>query len=118
MRRRRSVSARRRGFWGFRAWFSLLIQGFAQSVNRSGQNERDAPQSRNIAKSSKSLDGGDVGKGTRVTRGGVGTQSMGRLDRYIVVTAGGAFVAALLTLTGMVWLTQILRRFDLVTSQG
>src|SRR5438552_2005731 len=33
-------------------------------------------------------------------------------------TAGGAFIAALLTLTGMVWLTQILRRFDLVTSQG
>jgi lipopolysaccharide export system permease protein len=43
---------------------------------------------------------------------------MGRLDRYIVVTAGGAFLAALSTLTGMVWLTQILRRFDLVTSQG
>jgi lipopolysaccharide export system permease protein len=45
-------------------------------------------------------------------------QSMGRLDRYIIVTAGGAFLAALSTLTGMVWLTQILRRFDLVTSQG
>jgi lipopolysaccharide export system permease protein len=45
-------------------------------------------------------------------------QLMGRLDRYIVVTAGGAFLAALSTLTGMVWLTQILRRFDLVTSQG
>jgi lipopolysaccharide export system permease protein len=45
-------------------------------------------------------------------------QSMGRLDRYILVTAGGAFIAALSTLTGMVWLTQILRRFDLVTSQG
>src|SRR5882672_4160764 len=43
---------------------------------------------------------------------------MGRLDRYILVTAGGAFIAALSTLTGMVWLTQILRRFDLVTSQG
>src|SRR3984893_9199634 len=45
-------------------------------------------------------------------------QSMGRLDRYILMTAGGAFLAALSTLTGMVWLTQILRRFDLVTSQG
>ncbi|HLL27798.1 MAG TPA: LPS export ABC transporter permease LptF [Xanthobacteraceae bacterium] len=43
---------------------------------------------------------------------------MGRLDRYILVTAGAAFIAALSTLTGMVWLTQILRRFDLVTSQG
>jgi len=43
---------------------------------------------------------------------------MGRLDRYILITAGVAFIAALSTLTGMVWLTQILRRFDLLTSQG
>jgi len=40
------------------------------------------------------------------------------MDRYILLTAGGAFLAALFTLTGMVWLTQILRRFDLLTSQG
>lgn len=40
------------------------------------------------------------------------------MDRYILVTAGVAFLAALFTLTGMVWLTQILRRFDLLTSQG
>ncbi|HVT54575.1 MAG TPA: LPS export ABC transporter permease LptF [Xanthobacteraceae bacterium] len=40
------------------------------------------------------------------------------MDRYILVTAGAAFLAALLTLTGMVWLTQILRRFDLLTNQG
>jgi lipopolysaccharide export system permease protein len=40
------------------------------------------------------------------------------MDRYILVTAGGAFLAALSTLTGMVWLTQILRRFDLLASQG
>lgn len=45
-------------------------------------------------------------------------QSMGRIDRYILITAGVAFFAALSTLTGMVWLTQILRRFDLLTSQG
>jgi lipopolysaccharide export system permease protein len=43
---------------------------------------------------------------------------MGRIDRYILITAGTAFFAALSTLTGMVWLTQILRRFDLLTSQG
>jgi len=43
---------------------------------------------------------------------------MGRLDRYILTTCAGAFFAALSTLTGMVWLTQILARFDLVTSQG
>ncbi|SRR5579885_24304 len=44
--------------------------------------------------------------------------NLGRIDRYILVTAGVAFLAALFTLTGMVWLTQILRRFDLLTSQG
>lgn len=43
---------------------------------------------------------------------------LGRMDRYILVTAAGAFLAALSTLTGMVWLTQILRRFDLLASQG
>lgn len=43
---------------------------------------------------------------------------MGRLDRYILITAGSAFVAVLLVLTGMVWVTTALRRFDLLTSQG
>lgn len=43
---------------------------------------------------------------------------MGRLDRYILLTAGGAFVAVLVVLTSMVWVTTALRRFDLLTSQG
>jgi lipopolysaccharide export system permease protein len=43
---------------------------------------------------------------------------MGRLDRYIFLTAGGAFVAVLVVLTSMVWVTTALRRFDLLTSQG
>jgi lipopolysaccharide export system permease protein len=43
---------------------------------------------------------------------------MGRLDRYILLTAAGAFVAVLLVLTGMVWVTTALRQFDLLTSQG
>jgi lipopolysaccharide export system permease protein len=43
---------------------------------------------------------------------------MGRLDRYILLTAGGAFMAVLLVLTGMVWVTTALRQFDLLTSQG
>jgi lipopolysaccharide export system permease protein len=43
---------------------------------------------------------------------------MGRLDRYILLTAGGAFIAVLLVLTSMVWVTTALRRFDLLTSQG
>jgi lipopolysaccharide export system permease protein len=43
---------------------------------------------------------------------------MNRLDRYILKTAGGAFVAVLVVLTSMVWLTTALRRFDLLTAQG
>ncbi|MDO8534276.1 MAG: LptF/LptG family permease [Xanthobacteraceae bacterium] len=43
---------------------------------------------------------------------------MGRLGRYILFTTGGAFVAVLVVLTSMIWLTQALRRFDLLTSQG
>lgn len=43
---------------------------------------------------------------------------MGRLDRYILLTAGGAFMAVLIVLTSMVWVTTALRRFDLLTSQG
>jgi lipopolysaccharide export system permease protein len=43
---------------------------------------------------------------------------MGRLARYIFVTSAVAFIAVVSTLTLMVWLTQALRRFDLLTSQG
>jgi lipopolysaccharide export system permease protein len=43
---------------------------------------------------------------------------MGRLDRYILLTAGSAFLAVLIVLTSMVWVTTALRRFDLLTSQG
>jgi lipopolysaccharide export system permease protein len=44
--------------------------------------------------------------------------SMNRLDGYILKTAGGAFVAVLVVLTSMVWVTTALRRFDLLTAQG
>jgi len=43
---------------------------------------------------------------------------MGRLGRYIFLNAAVAFVAVLSTLTLMVWLTQALRRFDMLTTQG
>jgi len=43
---------------------------------------------------------------------------MNRLDRYILKTAGGAFVAVLVVLTSMVWVTTALRRFELLTAQG
>jgi lipopolysaccharide export system permease protein len=43
---------------------------------------------------------------------------MGRLGRYILFTAAVAFLAVVSTLTVMVWLTQALRRIDLLASQG
>jgi lipopolysaccharide export system permease protein len=43
---------------------------------------------------------------------------MGRLGRYIFLNAAIAFLAVVSTLTLMVWLTQALRRFDMLTSQG
>jgi lipopolysaccharide export system permease protein len=43
---------------------------------------------------------------------------MGRLDRYLFSNAAIAFVAVLGSLTTMVWLTQVLRRFDLLATQG
>lgn len=46
------------------------------------------------------------------------TTRMGRLDRYLFSTAAIAFLAVLGSLTTMVWLTQVLRRFDLLSTQG
>lgn len=43
---------------------------------------------------------------------------VGRLDRYLFSTAAIAFLAVLTSLTTMVWLTQVLRRFDLLAAQG
>jgi lipopolysaccharide export system permease protein len=43
---------------------------------------------------------------------------MGRIDRYLFSTAAIAFLAVLGSLTTVVWLTQVLRRFDLLATQG
>src|SRR3954447_22206289 len=40
------------------------------------------------------------------------------IDRYILRQAATAFVACLFVLTALVWLTQALRDFDLLTAQG
>ncbi len=40
------------------------------------------------------------------------------IERYIFRMVAGAFMVALLMLTGVVWVTQALREIDLVTSQG
>ncbi len=42
---------------------------------------------------------------------------MGILDRYILRTAAVAFTATLLSLTAVIWITQALREFDLLTAK-
>jgi lipopolysaccharide export system permease protein len=43
---------------------------------------------------------------------------MTRIERYIFGTAAVAFLACLFSLTAVVWITQALRQFDLLTSKG
>src|SRR5207244_5364511 len=40
------------------------------------------------------------------------------IDRYIFRTTLGAFLLVLVSLTGIIWITQALREIDLVTNQG
>jgi lipopolysaccharide export system permease protein len=43
---------------------------------------------------------------------------MGSISRYIFRTTFGAFVVVLISLTAVIWVTQALRDFDIMTSQG
>ena len=43
---------------------------------------------------------------------------MGSIDRYIFRTTLGSFAVVLVSLTGVIWITQALRGIDLMTSQG
>jgi lipopolysaccharide export system permease protein len=43
---------------------------------------------------------------------------MAAIDRYIFRTVFGAFLLVLFNLTVVIWITQILRRVDLITNQG
>ena len=43
---------------------------------------------------------------------------MTRIERYIFRTAALAFLAGLSALTAIIWVTQALRQFDLLTSKG
>jgi lipopolysaccharide export system permease protein len=43
---------------------------------------------------------------------------MGSISRYIFRTTFGAFLVVLVSLTGVIWVTQALRDIDLMTSQG
>jgi lipopolysaccharide export system permease protein len=46
------------------------------------------------------------------------TPRMGSISRYIFRTTFGAFTVVLVSLTAVIWVTQALRDFDLMTSQG
>lgn len=43
---------------------------------------------------------------------------MARIERYIFKTAFGAFLACLISLTAVIWVTQALREIDLLTGKG
>jgi lipopolysaccharide export system permease protein len=43
---------------------------------------------------------------------------MSRIERYLFRTAATAFLAGLLTLTAIIWVTQALKQLDLMTSKG
>jgi lipopolysaccharide export system permease protein len=43
---------------------------------------------------------------------------MDLIDRYIFRTIFGAFILVLFNLTAVIWITQILRRIDIITNQG
>jgi lipopolysaccharide export system permease protein len=43
---------------------------------------------------------------------------MTRIERYVFRTAAAAFLAGLIALTGLVWVTQALREIDIITSKG
>ncbi len=51
-------------------------------------------------------------------RGGDRAVTMGSIDRYIFRTTLASFALVLISLTGVIWITQALRGIDLMTSQG
>jgi lipopolysaccharide export system permease protein len=55
--------------------------------------------------------------GPRMLEAGT-TRRMGSIGRYIFRTTFGAFLVVLVSLTAVIWVTQALRDFDLITSQG
>ena len=57
------------------------------------------------------LQSGCAGRGDR-------TVTMGSIDRYIFRTTLASFALVLVSLTGVIWITQALRGIDLMTSQG
>src|SRR5215470_15477608 len=55
---------------------------------------------------------------SRRWQGGDRAITMGSIDRYIFRTTLASFALVLVSLTGVIWITQALRGIDLMTSQG
>ena len=75
-------------------------------VRLSEAGARVSPSRRAASQSGRVCDG--IGDGGGMTR----------IERYIFRTATLAFLAGLFALTAVVWVTQALRQFDLLTSKG
>jgi lipopolysaccharide export system permease protein len=56
--------------------------------------------------------------GTPALAGSGDASRMGSISRYIFRTTFGAFLVVLISLTAVIWVTQALRDFDIMTSQG
>jgi lipopolysaccharide export system permease protein len=61
---------------------------------------------------------GPVGSRGFSAQGGDRAVAMGSIDRYIFRTTLASFALVLVSLTGVIWITQALRGIDLMTSQG
>src|SRR5260370_32250452 len=61
-----------------------------------------------------------IGRELQVGFGKAGDRAvtMGSIDRYIFRTTLASFALVLVSLTGVIWITQALRGIDLMTSQG
>ena len=61
---------------------------------------------------------GSASRSDRWWQGGDRAVTMGSIDKYIFRTTLASFALVLVSLTGVIWITQALRGIDLMTSQG
>src|ERR1700687_2740898 len=76
------------------------------------------PAGRMAARPKGILSSGLVASRSPVRGGGDRAVTMGSIDKYIFRTTLASFALVLVSLTGVIWITQALRGIDLMTSQG
>src|ERR1700694_3406086 len=76
------------------------------------------PAGRMAARPKGILSSGLVASRSPVRGGGDRAGTMGSIDKYIFRTTLASFALVLVSLTGVIWITQALRGIDLMTSQG